>query len=259
MTPISVCCLTFNSERTVRKTMESVKEVADEIVVVDSFSTDGTLDIVREFTDRVYQREYTYHGLQMNYAIDQCSHDWVFCIDSDEYMNEEMKSTIKNLKRDGLTANEAFRHYREWYFLGKPIHAMYPISSPDKIVRFFNRTIARFNDRPVHDKPEGFQFNTWMEGRLIHDTIASLHDLFDKLNKYTTRHAKGFASEADKVRVTNLVLNPIGAFFKWYVLKKNILDGYRGFILGVYAAAYTFFKYAKLYEIKKNREGADAD
>lgn len=250
MTPISVCCLTFNSERTIRKTLESVKEIADEIVVVDSFSTDRTIEIVKEFTDKVYFKEYRYHGLQMNHALSLCSHEWVFCIDSDEYLDKDMIRHIRRLKEEGLDGKEAFRLRREWFFLGKPVHAFYPVTSPDRIVRFFNRKNVRFNEKPVHDKPIGFKNCSWLEGRLFHDSVASLHDLYDKLNKYTTRYADGHAINADKVRLTHLLLNPLGAFMKWYFLKNNFLDGFRGFILGTYAAMYTFFKYAKLYHLK---------
>jgi glycosyltransferase involved in cell wall biosynthesis len=254
MTPISVCCLTFNSERTIRKTLDSVKKIADEIIVIDSFSTDRTIDIVKEFTDKIYFKEYKYHGLQMNYAIGLCTYDWVFCIDSDEFLDADMVKHICRLKEEGLDGKEAFRLRREWYFLGKPVHAFYPVTSPDRIVRFFNRKYVRFNEKPVHDKPTGHRKCFWLEGKLVHDAIASLHELYDKLNKYTTRYAEGQASDADKVTFANLLLNPVGAFIKWYFYKKNFLDGSRGFILGTYAAMYTFFKYAKLYHQKMNKD-----
>jgi glycosyltransferase involved in cell wall biosynthesis len=251
-TRVSVCCLTFNAERTVRQTLESVKDIADEIVVVDSGSTDGTLAMVREFTDKVSYKEYTYHGLQMNHAIDLCSHDWVFCIDSDESMDERLRESIRSLKQNGLEGGpEAFRMAREWLFLGKPVHAMYPVTSPDRIVRFFDKRVVRFNERPVHDKAIGFQKEGWLEGKLINDCIASLHVLFDKANKYTSRHVRGFKDEAEKVTLLNLVFNPPIAFLKWYFAKKNFLDGSRGLVLGAYAGMYTFLKYAKWYEIKK--------
>jgi glycosyltransferase involved in cell wall biosynthesis len=242
--------LTFNSERTIRKTLESIKDIADEIIVVDSFSTDRTIEIVKEFTDKIYFKEYRYHGLQMNYALGLCTHEWVFCIDSDEFLDEDMIRHIHRLKVEGLDGKEAFRLRREWFFLGKPVHAFYPVTSPDRIVRFFNRKNVRFNDKPVHDKPIGFKTCSWLEGRLLHDCVASLHDLYDKLNKYTTRYADGHAINTDKVKLTHLLLNPLGAFMKWYFLKKNFLDGFRGFILGTYAAMYTFLKYAKLYHLK---------
>ena len=251
MTCISVCCLTFNSERTIRQTLESVKEIADEIIVLDSYSTDNTINIVKEFTDKIHYRKYQYHGLQMNHAIELCSHDWVFCIDSDERLNREMIEHILRLKLNGLGKAEAFRVYREWFFMGRQVHAMYPVTSPDRIVRFFNRNNVRFNERPVHDKPVGFKTAEVLEGRMLHDSVASLHDLYDKMNKYTTRHAQGFAGEARKINLFHLILNPAASFVKWYFFKKNFLDGFAGLILGTYASIYTFMKYAKLYILKK--------
>jgi len=250
LTPVSVCTLTFNSERTIRKTLESVKGITDEIIVVDSFSTDRTIEIAKEFTDKIYFKEYKYHGLQMNYAIGLCTYDWVFCIDSDECLDDNMILHVQRLKEEGFDGKEAFRLWREWFFLGKPVHAFYPVTSPDKIVRFFNRKYVRFNEKPVHDKPTGHKKYCWLEGRLLHDSTASLHDLYDKLNKYTTRYAEGNYSKARSVGLKSLLLNPFAAFVKWYLLKKNFLDGTRGFILGMYAAMYTFFKYAKLYHLK---------
>jgi len=259
VTPISVCIPTYNSERTIRETLKSVAPVADEIIVVDSFSTDGTLEIVREFTDKIYQNPYTYHGVQMNYAIERCQNDWVFCIDSDERMDEPMQDFIEGLKEGGgLDGAEAFRLRREWYFLGKPVHALYPISSPDRIVRLFDRRVSRFNDRPVHDKPVGHTRVQWLEGRLIHDTMPTLHELFDKMNKYTTRHARGFSHEAQRVTLLNVLFNPPFAFLKWYFLKKNFLDGFRGLVLGASAGMYTFLKYSKLYQMKPGTKSGAA-
>ncbi|GAB4490886.1 MAG: glycosyltransferase family 2 protein [Thermodesulfovibrionales bacterium] len=255
MTRISVCCPTFNAERTLEKTLQSVRAVADEIVIVDSFSTDRTLEIARRFTDRVVQHPYSFHGIQMNYAIGLCSNDWVFCIDADEAIDAEMAAHIRRIKEEQLGTVDpktAFRLRREWYFLGGRVHAFYPVTAPDRIIRFFNRTAVRFNERPVHDKPVGHDRCLWLEGRLIHDTTGSLHELFDKMNKYTTRHAHGFADQAGGVSPLNFVFNPAGAFVKWYFLKKNVLDGFRGFVLGAYAGLYTFLKYVKLYE-KKGR------
>ena len=250
MTRISVCCLTFNSQRTIRQTLESVKEIADEIIIVDSYGTDRTIEIAKAYTDKIYYRQYTYHGLQMNYAIELCLNDWVLCIDSDEFLNEDMITHIRRLKEEGLDGKEAFRLHREWFFLGKAVHAFYPVTSPDKIVRLFNGKTVRFTESPVHDKAVGFKDYSWLEGKLLHDSVASLHELYDKLNSYTSRHAQGYVHTAKKIKVIHLLINPPAAFVKWYFFRKNFLDGFRGFILGTYAAMYTFLKYAKLYHIK---------
>lgn len=252
MIPLSVCCLTYNSERTIRRTLESVAGVADEIIVVDSGSTDSTLDIVKEFTPKVFHRPYDYHCRQMNHALDKCSNDWVFCIDSDESLNDRMIEAIKGLKENGTGGLEAFRIDREWHFMSRHVHAFYPSSSPDRIVRMFDRTVSRFNDRPVHDKPVGFKTEGLLDGRLIHDCSGSLHELYDKMNKYTTRHVKGLPSDLGRVTLLNVLFNPVFAFIKWYFIKKSFLDGFPGLVLGTYAAMYTFMKYAKLYSLKIN-------
>lgn len=254
MTRISVCCLTFNSEQSIRKTLDSIKNIADEIVIIDSYSTDRTLEIVREYTDKVFFRTYTFHGLQMNYGLDQCTHDWVFCIDSDEIMDQDMARHILALKESGLEGKEAFRIHRQWFFLGKPVHAFYPVVSPDRIIRFFDRTIVHFNDKPVHDQPVGQKGCSWLKGYLLHYSTGSLDELYDKLNKYTTRIAQGSAASAPRVSLAQILFNPAGAFIKWYFLKKNFLDGFRGFVLGVYAAMYTFLKYVKLYHLRINKK-----
>ncbi len=250
MTPVSVCCLTFNCERTVRKTLDSIRQIADEIIIVDSYSTDSTIEIVKEYADKIYFRPYQYHGTQMNYALDQCSFDWAFCIDSDEAIDNVMAQHIFELKQSGMEGKEAYRLFRKWFFLGRPVHAFYPASSPDRITRFFDRRIVRFNEDKVHDKPVGHTKCSWLKGTLIHDTTGSLHELYEKLNRYTTYHAQLNPGSASKVRLPHLILRPFGAFIKWYVFKKNFLDGYQGLVLGTYAAMYTFLKYVKLYHAR---------
>ena len=188
-TPVSVCCLAFNCERTVRMTVDSIRQMADEIVIVDSYSTDSTTDIVKEFTDKIYFRPYQYHGTQMNYALEHCSFDWAFCIDSDVAIDNVMAQNILRIKQSGMEGQEAYRVTRKWFFLGREVHAFFPVSYPDRIMRF-------------------------------------------------------------KVRLLHLFLNPLGAFIKWYVFKKNFLDGGQGLVLGRYAAPYTFLKYVKLYHAR---------
>lgn len=251
MTPISFCCVTYNAERTLDATLSSLTGLADEIIVVDSFSTDTTIEIARRYTTQVSQEPYLYHGVQMNKAIALARHDWVFCIDADESVNEELAKAIREWKEKGPGDYDAFRVWREWQFLGRSLNAFYPVSSPDRIVRLFNRQTVRFNERPVDDKPEGFRKrNVYpLAGRLIHDTTGSIHDLFGKVNHYTSRAARG--AEADVVAKSTLgqvLTRPWIAGLKWYVLKKGYKDGFPGVVLGMYAFMYTFLKYAKLYE-----------
>jgi glycosyltransferase involved in cell wall biosynthesis len=257
MTPLTFCCVTFNAERTLEATLSSLAGLADEIIIVDSFSTDATLEIARRYTSKVVQEPYLYHGVQMNKAIDMAENDWVFCVDADEAVDEELAQSIREWKAKGPGKYDAFRVHREWLFLGRSLHAFYPVSSPDRIVRLFNRQTVRFNERPVDDKPVG-QKRTCpklLNGRLRHDTTGSIHDLFAKCNHYTSRAARG-AEEAvvASSSLSKVVTRPWVSAIKWYLIKQGYKDGFPGLLLGVYAFLYTFLKYAKLYERKLNAD-----
>jgi len=258
MTPISFCCVTYNAERTLDATLSSLVGLADEIIVVDSFSTDSTLDIARRYTSKITQEPYLYHGVQMNKAIALASHDWVFCVDADESVNAELAQILRAWKEKGPVHHDAYRVHREWLFLGRSLHAFYPVSSPDRVVRLFNRQSVQFNDRPVDDKPIGFKSCSILPlpGLLVHDTTGSIHDLFGKVNHYTSRAARGTdQSEVTSASLGKVITRPWVAAFKWYLVKQGYKDGFPGVVLGMYAFLYTFLKYAKLYERKLLAKG----
>lgn len=257
MERVSFCCLTYNSERTLEDTLESIAALSDETTIVDSFSNDGTLEIAQRYTDKIYQKEYFTHGSQMNYAINLTSNNWVFCIDSDESLDERLAEDIRKWSSKGFGDYDAFRVERQWFFMNRALHAFYPASSPDLIVRLFDKRFVRFNDAPVDDKAVGYTNRSVLKGRLNHATTGNLHELFRKANEYTSRYVRTNSAAHKRVSVLNLCLNPAAAFFKWYVKKRNFLDGFPGFMLGCYAAFYTFLKYAKLYEDRYCRTLSD--
>lgn len=246
MSQISVCILTFNSLRTIDKCLTPASEVADEIIVLDSGSTDGTIEylVAKGITPR--QIPYVTHAQQMNTAISLAAHDWVLCLDSDEFLDSETISNISSLKSTLRDPALAYRISRYWKVLGQDVHAIYPVSSPDFPVRLFNRTVVRFNDQPVDDKPTGFSHTQIIMGRVTHDTFFSLDELFAKANSYTSRLVR---HKTIRPSLMHALFSPLAAFLKWYFRKGAYRDGKIGGVTAAYAALYTFLKYFKAWAI----------
>lgn len=253
MFKLSVCLLTCNSARLLREVLPPLLTVADDFVVVDSGSTDATLDICREYGLSPHHHPYTMHGVQMNHAIGLAVNDWVLCMDSDEILDAETVDFILALKSGHTPSPEkAWRIPRYWHVLGQEVRTLYPVSSPDFPVRLFNRTHARFNQRPVDDKVEGTLIATKMPGRVRHDTFYSLHEVLNKLNSYTTRLVK---YQHVRPSLGRGVISAIGAFFKWYLFSGAWRQGKVGVVTGFYATAYSFLKYFKAwYHHQENKE-----
>jgi glycosyltransferase involved in cell wall biosynthesis len=244
MAKLTVCLLTYNSERLLEECIEPLIRVADEMVVVDSGSSDNTLKILLEHGIQAVHRAYTTHSDQMNYAISLAHNDWVLCMDSDEILDQATIDEVLRLKDRLKDETRAYRISRYWYALGQPVRALYPVSSPDFPVRLFHRGRARFNGAPVDDKVFGFGETEVIPGRVKHDTFFSLHEVFAKLNTYTSRLCQ---DKPIKSSLPRALFNPFFALIKWYVVKGGWKDGRVGVVLAAYAFLYTFLKYLKAW------------
>jgi glycosyltransferase involved in cell wall biosynthesis len=244
MPHISVCLLTFDSLRTLEACLTPLLALSDDVVVVDSGSTDGTLAYLESRGIRPLHRRYDTHAAQMNYAIAQARHDWVLCMDSDEYLDAETAANIRALQPQLTDPDVGYRITRYWRVLGAEVRAIYPVSSPDRPSRLFNRTRARFNAQPVDDKAAGFSRTEIVAGHVVHDTFFSLHEVFAKLNGYTSRLVRHKDVQPSLLRAC--VSAPL-AFLKWYFRKGAWRDGTRGVVTASYAMAYSFLKYLKAW------------
>jgi glycosyltransferase involved in cell wall biosynthesis len=244
MQPLTVCILTYNSMRTLEPCLLAAMLVADEMVVVDSGSSDGTLAFLSGSGVQPIQHRYETHARQMNFAIAQATYDWVFCLDSDETLDPECIGAIRRLKADLGDPTVGHRIQRHWHVLGRPVRAVYPVSSPDRPVRLFHRGHARFNDQPVDDKVVGFARKETIPGKVAHSTFFSVDEVFSKLNSYTARLVDHTAVPPSLARA---LISPPVAFLKWYFRKGAYRDGAVGVVTATYAALYTFLKYFRAW------------
>lgn len=244
MASLTVCILTHNSLRTIASCLAPALQVADEMIVVDSGSVDGTVELLLSAGIVAIGHPYETHARQMNFAIASASNDWVLCLDSDEFMDAACVAGILRLKAELQDPSVGYRLQRHWYVLNREVHAIYPVSSPDRPIRLFNRKNAAFNDQPVDDKVVGYSSKRVLEGQVKHDTFFSVDEVFAKLNSYTARLIKNKKIDPSLLKA---FFSPPIAFLKWYFRKGAYRDGAVGVITAVYAALYSFLKYFRAW------------
>ncbi len=231
----------MNEESRIRSCLESARWV-DEIVVVDSGSTDKTLDIVAEYTDKIIINEqWPGFGPQKKLAEDNASNDWVLSLDSDEVVSEELREEIIRMM-DNVDEKTVCRLNRLTSFCNKFIH--HSGWHPDRIVRLYNKKHYHFNDAFVHESVEckGAK-KVDLKGKLLHYTFQSLEEYMDKRNGYAKAWAKSRFEKGKKAGVFEMLIHTLFAFFRHYVIRLGFLDGYHGFLISVIQMQYTFNKY----------------
>lgn len=250
--PLSWYVLTYNSARRLDAVLAPLREVVDDLLVVDSGSEDATREIAARHGARVVVRPLDTFARQRAFALERCRYRWVLCLDSDEVPDAELVHALRSLKQAGFrqagAAPDAFRVCRRWFFLGREVHAFYPIRSPDYPIRLFRKDRGGFGPeaRLVHESPKGFRAVARLPGSIAHYSCDSLAELDAKLERYTALAALDLMRRGMRgASRPEIALRAAGAFLKWYLAKGGWRDGHRGWILGRYAFAYTWRKYAR--------------
>lgn len=245
--PLSVYVLAFNQEHKIRPALESVLW-ADEVVLVDSGSTDRTATIAQELGVTVVQVPFSGFGALRNEALSHCRFDWVFSLDSDERMTEEAKEEILSIL---ASANpmDAYLVPRKNYFLGKWIRHSdwYPDYRQPQL---FRRGAFVYSSDLVH---ESFSMNPGkrlgkISSAIIQIPFFDLGEMIGKMNRYSTLGAEKLASGGRRASILSGLMHGAWAFFRHFVLKKGFLDGGPGFVIALYNFESSFYKYAKLYD-----------
>jgi glycosyltransferase involved in cell wall biosynthesis len=254
MQKLSVVLVTLNEEKNIDRCLGSVRW-ADEIVVVDSFSSDRTVELARQYTTKVYQHEYPGTSKQVERGIQYATGDWIFVIDADEEMSDELAAEVKSvLQGDGEIVGYEF--IRKPSAFGKWIeHGGW---FPDYQFRFFRKD----SYYPEHQEIHG-GFNTKgrrgrLKGYLYHHTYATIYSYVEKMNEYTSLHVSNKLRDnpAADAHWHDLILSPLSHFLRMFISKKGYKDGFHGFVLALLDATYTLLLYAKLWEYRmRQKEG----
>jgi len=244
---ISACIIAGNEEKNIRRCLESVRW-ADEIVVVDSFSRDRTAEIAREYTSHVYQHEWTGYIGQKNLIKDLATGPWIFFIDADEQVSDELRDEIleefeagRSTGVSGYEFPRMVRHLGRWITHGDWY--------PDVKMRLFRKTEGKCGGKEPHDRTTVDGPVRRLKANLYHFSYDNLQDQLSTMNRFSGITARVWMEDNGRFRLHDLIIRPPWRFFRGYFLKRGFLDGLPGLIIAVTNAFGVFAKYAKLWEM----------
>ena len=250
MEKITAIIPTFNEEHNIAAAIDSVSW-ANEVIVVDSFSIDKTVDIAKEKGVRLLQREYENSASQKNWTIPQATHSWIFLLDADERVSDKLKMEINELlsKPD---LKEAYWIRRSNYFMNKKVR--FSGWQGDKVIRLFKRDKCKYQDKHVHseivcDGEVGF-----LKSKLEHYTFKNISHYLEKWDRYSSWSAQDHYNRGQKPSIFHFVFKPAFRFFRDYVLRLGFLDGLTGLIVCSLSSMGIFMRYLKLKQILKDKD-----
>lgn len=222
---------------------------ADEILVVDSFSTDNTLEIARKYTDRILEHEYKNSAAQKNWTIPQASHNWILLVDADERVSPELKEEILEILKTGPDKN-GYWMGRDNYFMGK--HVKYGGMVGDKVIRLFTKD-ARYEDKNVHAEIIIEGAIGELQHRLKHNSYLSLEHYLEKIHRYTKWSAMDKDGATGNIGLFHMLVKPGFKFFQFYVMKRGFLDGFVGLVLASLSAYTVLLRYIYMWELRRTK------
>ena len=246
--PFSVVVITKNAATQLAACLQSAS-FADEIVVVDSGSSDGTAELAAARGARVLRQEWLGFGRQKQFAVEAARHDWVLCLDADERVSEPLRASI--LAVLAAPATQAYTMARCNRFMGRWLR--HGEGYPDWSLRLFDRRHARWSEDPVHEKVLTDATVARIKGDLLHDSAESLAGYLDKQNRYTSMQAEALFKAGKRAGVAQLLLSPALRFVKFYFLRLGFLDGTAGLVHIAIGCCNSFTKYAKLMALQQHR------
>jgi glycosyltransferase involved in cell wall biosynthesis len=247
---IAAVVITHNEERNIGACLASLRWAHD-LMVVDACSTDRTVDIAREFTHRVFIRPWPGYGPQKNYGIDQATADWILIVDADERATPALREEILQKSRTAPSDVAGFEIPRRNYFYGRWIRSggLYP----DYQLRLFRRKAGRYDDILLHERLTIHGRTERLDSPLEHFSMPTVGEHVRKMIRYTTLGAQEKLKHRSAVTAVDLAANHLGTILRTYVFRGGYRDGVHGIIVALFAGMHTFVKYAKAWEMLRQR------
>lgn len=253
MTLLSVVIITYNEEKNIERCIRSVTDIADEIVVLDSISTDKTREICQSFEKvKFYEQPFLGYIEQKNKALEFATYPHVLSLDADEALSDDLKISISKIKEnwvlDGYYCNRLTNYcgkwikHTDWY--------------PDKKLRLFDKRKGQWEGENPHDKYNlsGKYKTAELKGDILHYSFPSIDHHLNVVKKFSTIMAQEGFRKGKKVGLSKIVISPFWKFIKSYIVRLGFLDGYYGFVIGIISAYATFIKYVKIKELYRNQK-----
>lgn len=253
--PISAFVITFNEEANLSRCLKSLS-FCDEIVVIDSHSSDRTQEIAREHGAKVIERDWPGYVAQKAFGLSQVSYDWVLNLDADEEVSPQLRASIEQVIEvevpadlAGYEVNRLVYHFGRWWRNG----GWYP----EYRLRLFRRDKVTWGGRDPHERPIPSGKVLALSGDLYHYTYRDLSDQLERLHKFSSIAAQEAFSRGKRCSCWQIVVNPIVRLVKFYIVKQGFREGMAGIVVAGAEAFYTFMKYAKLWELERSAGDAE--
>lgn len=251
MNKITAIIPTGNEIHNIEAVIASV-DFADEILVVDSYSTDGTFEKSVELATKVIRRNYEYSASQKNWAIPQAKHEWILLVDADERVTLELKQEIIEILKNPKPDIVAYSIGRLNHFMGEPVN--FSGWRNDSVIRLFKRDFCNYDDRYVHAEIIANGFIGKLKHKLYHNTYTTFDKYIEKMNRYATWQAKDYDKKTGKLTPYHFIIKPFWGFFKHYIVQSGFRDGVVGLTIGYIQGYVIFMRYVKLWLLRKGRE-----
>ena len=243
MAKISACIISFNEEKKIEDCLKSLLPVVDEIIIVDSLSTDDTPGIAKKYTNKIFSQKFLGHIEQKNLAVEKAENDWVLCLDCDERLSTELQQSILKIK-DSLKHDNAYQMPRKTFYIYRWLnHCWYP----DNKIRLFNKQTSRWGGTNPHDHVMTEANIVQLQGDILHYSFDNISDHLKTIDTFTEIGANELLRKNKKVTVFSPLTHASWTFIKLFLIKRGFLDGFAGLTVSVLSYMHVFVKYSKAY------------